>query len=156
MSSGKAIGQAAHEKGTTFKEWEFDLNPLSETDVEIKITHSGICHSDIHTVNGDWGEQKGMWPIVPGHEILGVVTQIGSGVTRVQIGDKVGVGPQAFSCFSCSHCLNHVENHCVKNRVFTYASSLPNGFVTKGLFLIFFIILIIIFIIIIYFIILFY
>lgn len=133
-SNGKADAQAAYEVGTVVKPWEFELNELGPEDVEIKITHSGICHSDIHTINGDWGPQSGNWPIVPGHEILGIVTQVGANVQRVKVGDRAGVGPQAFSCKSCKSCEDHRENYCTdaSKSVFTYAGKLPNGYITKG------------------------
>jgi uncharacterized zinc-type alcohol dehydrogenase-like protein len=99
--------------------------------VEIKITHSGVCHSDIHTVNGDWGEQKGNWPIVPGHEIIGHVTAVGSKVSKFKLGQRVGVGPQAFSCGNCKFCNSKDEAACAKFTG-TYAATLPNGFITKG------------------------
>jgi uncharacterized zinc-type alcohol dehydrogenase-like protein len=65
-------------------------------DVRIAITHSGICHSDIHTVRGEWGERP--YPVVPGHEILGTVLEVGSGVTRFTVGQTVGVGVIVDSC----------------------------------------------------------
>ena len=77
-SNGKSTAYAAFKLGKEVEPWEFDLNPLGDDDVELKITHSGICHSDLHCIAGDWGPQEGLWPIVPGHEILGLVTQVRS------------------------------------------------------------------------------
>src|SRR3954453_21809775 len=72
---------------------------LGETDVAIAIAFCGICHSDIHQVEGDWG--RGMFPMVPGHEIAGVVTGRGASVTRHGVGDRVGVGCYIDSCGEC-------------------------------------------------------
>eukprot|EP01095_Lingulamoeba_sp_RSL-Kostka_P001163 TRINITY_DN1164_c0_g1_i1.p1 TRINITY_DN1164_c0_g1~~TRINITY_DN1164_c0_g1_i1.p1 ORF type:complete len:386 (-),score=163.68 TRINITY_DN1164_c0_g1_i1:309-1415(-) len=132
-SNGKSVGQAAYELGETVKEWEFDLHPLDDDYVEIKITFSGICHSDIHTINGDWGPQEGMFPIVPGHEIIGMVTQVGKNVSQFKVGDRVGVGPQAFSCLECDNCNSSQENYClIGGFKGAYASELPDGYITKG------------------------
>jgi len=69
-----------------------------------------MCHSDIHTIDGDWKDQP--WPIVPGHEVIGYVTKVGSNVTKFQLGQRVGCGPQALSCFTCSDCKANQENYC--------------------------------------------
>jgi len=120
---------AAMEEGIVVKPWKFPLNELGPNDVEIKVTHCGICHSDIHTINGDW--ETDQWPVVPGHEIIGHVTMKGDKVTRFQIGDRVGVGPEAWACGNCRNCHNKNEMYCPK-RTLTYASKLPSGYVTKG------------------------
>ena len=71
-------------------------------DVRIDIRWAGICHSDIHTVNGDWGPQP--FPVVPGHEIVGVVAEVGSDVTRHRVGEIIGVGCMVGSCGPCDNC----------------------------------------------------
>src|ERR687889_559727 len=88
-------------------------------DVLIEITHAGICHSDIHTVNGDWGPQP--FPVVPGHEIVGVVAQVGTDVTSHQVGDRVGVGCMVNSCGHCANCM-----------VGAYAATDRDGSTTQG------------------------
>ncbi|MBV6762833.1 NAD(P)-dependent alcohol dehydrogenase [Rhodococcus opacus] len=99
-------------------------------DVLIEIQYAGICHSDIHTVNGDWGPQP--FPVVPGHEIVGVVTEVGADVTRHKVGDRVGVGCMVNSCGDCAHCRNGDEQYCAHGMVPTYAGVDRDGTTTQG------------------------
>jgi uncharacterized zinc-type alcohol dehydrogenase-like protein len=80
------------------------------TDVAIDIKYCGVCHSDLHFVSGDWGPQS--YPAIPGHEIVGHVTAVGSDVTGFAVGDTVGVGCMVDSCRTCPSCLEHLENYC--------------------------------------------
>ena len=100
-------------------------NAIYRADVEIRITHSGVCHSDLHTVKGEWGPFD--YPVVAGHEILGFVTAKGAKVSSFSVGQCVGVGPQALSCGSCKCCANGVTTYCQKGFVGTYKADLPNG-----------------------------
>ncbi len=104
-----------------------DVGP---NDVLIQIEYAGICHSDIHTVNGDWGPQP--YPVVPGHEIVGIVTEVGSDVTRHQVGSRVGVGCMVNSCGECANCRNGDEQHCIQGMVPTYAGTDRDGTTTQG------------------------
>jgi len=99
-------------------------------DVLIEIEYAGICHSDIHTVNGDWGPQP--FPVVPGHEIVGVVREVGADVTRHQVGDRVGVGCMVGSCGECANCRNGDEQYCLVGMVPTYAGTDRDGTTTQG------------------------
>ena len=99
-------------------------------DVLIEIQYAGICHSDIHTVNGDWGPMP--FPVVPGHEIVGVVTEVGADVTNHQVGDRVGVGCMVNSCRECVNCRNGDEQFCLKGMVPTYAGTDRDGTTTQG------------------------
>ncbi|WP_369252766.1 NAD(P)-dependent alcohol dehydrogenase [Geodermatophilus amargosae] len=99
-------------------------------DVLIEIEYAGICHSDIHTVNGDWGPQP--FPVVPGHEIVGVVTEVGPRVTRHRVGDRVGVGCMVDSCGECASCRNGDEQYCLDGMVPTYAGTDRDGSTTQG------------------------
>ncbi|TDL38916.1 NAD(P)-dependent alcohol dehydrogenase [Arthrobacter nitrophenolicus] len=99
-------------------------------DVLIEIKFAGICHSDIHTVRGDWGPQQ--YPLVPGHEIAGVVTEVGSAVTKHKVGDRVGVGCMVNSCRECANCLNGDEQYCLKGMVGTYGAEDRDGTITQG------------------------
>jgi uncharacterized zinc-type alcohol dehydrogenase-like protein len=99
-------------------------------DVLIEITHAGICHSDIHTVNGDWGPQP--FPVVPGHEIVGTVTEVGAEVTTHRVGDRVGVGCMVNSCGHCANCLGGDEQYCLNGMVGTYAATDRDGSTTQG------------------------
>jgi len=99
-------------------------------DVLIEIEYAGICHSDIHTVRGDWGPQP--FPVVPGHEIVGVVTQAGDRVTRHKVGDRVGVGCMVNSCGECENCRRGDEQYCLNGMVPTYAGTDRDGTTTQG------------------------
>jgi uncharacterized zinc-type alcohol dehydrogenase-like protein len=89
-------------------------------DVQIEITYCGVCHSDIHTARNEW--QNSVYPVVPGHEIIGRVTKTGSGVTHFKVGDLVGVGCMVDSCHNCSACDDHLEQFCEKGASYTYNS----------------------------------
>ena len=99
-------------------------------DVAIDIKFAGICHSDIHTVKAEWGTPK--YPIVPGHEIAGVVTAVGSEVTKHKVGDHVGVGCMVNSCGECSSCKAGFEQYCKPGANFTYNAIDKDGTVTQG------------------------
>jgi uncharacterized zinc-type alcohol dehydrogenase-like protein len=99
-------------------------------DVLIEIRFAGICHSDIHTVRGDWGPQQ--YPLAPGHEIAGIVTEVGSAVTRHAVGDRVGVGCMVNSCRECVNCLKGEEQYCLKGMIGTYGAVDRDGTVTQG------------------------
>ncbi|WP_037365052.1 NAD(P)-dependent alcohol dehydrogenase [Nakamurella lactea] len=99
-------------------------------DVVIDIAYAGICHSDIHQIRQEWG--KATFPMVPGHEIAGVVSAVGSQVTRHRVGDRVGIGCLVDSCRECGNCLAGFEQHCLKGAVGTYNSRDYDGAVTYG------------------------
>ncbi|BAS17887.1 NADP-dependent alcohol dehydrogenase C 2 [Arthrobacter sp. Hiyo8] len=99
-------------------------------DVLIEIKYAGICHSDIHTVRGDWGPQS--YPLAPGHEIAGIVTEIGSDVTRHKVGDRVGVGCMVNSCRECENCRKGEEQYCLKGMTGTYGAVDRDGTITQG------------------------
>lgn len=99
-------------------------------DVLIDIAYAGVCHSDIHTVRGEWGPIA--YPQVVGHEIVGVVSAIGSDVTRHTLGARVGVGCMVNSCRECVNCKAGMENYCIKGNTGTYASVDVDGSITQG------------------------
>jgi alcohol dehydrogenase (NADP+) len=99
-------------------------------DVAIDIKFAGICHSDIHTVKAEWGEPK--YPVVPGHEIAGVVTAVGSDVSKHKVGDHVGVGCMVNSCGHCSSCKAGLEQYCKNGPTFTYNAIDKDGTPTQG------------------------
>ncbi|EED77281.1 predicted protein [Postia placenta Mad-698-R] len=98
-------------------------------DVEIAITHCGVCGSDVHTLTQGWGESK--FPLVAGHEIVGHVTRVGDRVTEFKPGDRVGVGAQIGSCLQCRACKTDYENYCPKS-IETYNGEYDDGVVTQG------------------------
>ena len=104
---------AAKEKKAALQPFEYEPAPLGTHDVEIRITHCGICHSDVHLVDGDWG--MGRYPMVPGHEIVGTVAAVGPEVAGLAVGDRVGVGWQRGACLACEACLSGNENLCAGN-----------------------------------------
>ncbi|UFR02655.1 NAD(P)-dependent alcohol dehydrogenase [Streptomyces sp. Go40/10] len=103
---------------------------VGESDVLIDIKFAGICHSDIHQAREGWGEA--IFPMVPGHEIAGVVSEVGPGVTKFQVGDRVGVGCMVDSCRECENCLRGEEQYCLKGMVGTYNAVGKDGEPTYG------------------------
>jgi alcohol dehydrogenase (NADP+) len=99
-------------------------------DVLIEIKYAGVCHSDIHTVRGDWGPIT--YPQVVGHEIVGVVAEVGSDVTLHEVGDRVGVGCMVNSCRECENCLAGMEQYCLKGNIQTYNGVDVDGSITQG------------------------
>jgi len=106
--------QAARAKQGPLTPFDYEPQPLGAHDVEIAITHCGICHSDVHLVDGDWG--MGSYPMVPGHEIVGLVSAVGSEVRHLKTGDRVGVGWQRSACLECDACRAGDENLCAQNQ----------------------------------------
>lgn len=104
-----------------------DLQPH---DVLIDIQFAGICHSDIHTARGEWGQVQ--YPLVPGHEIAGVVAQVGAAVTKYAVGDRVGVGCMVDSCRECANCQQGEEQYCLNGNTGTYAATDRYGQYTQG------------------------
>jgi uncharacterized zinc-type alcohol dehydrogenase-like protein len=103
---------------------------VGEFDVLIDIKFAGICHSDIHQAREGWGEA--IFPMVPGHEIAGIVSEVGPGVTRFRVGDRVGVGCMVDSCRECENCKAGQEQFCVKGNVGTYNAVGKDGEITYG------------------------
>ncbi|MFB7786047.1 NAD(P)-dependent alcohol dehydrogenase [Streptomyces vinaceus] len=107
-----------------------DRRAVGENDVLIDIAFVGICHSDIHQVREGWG--KAIFPMVPGHEIAGVVAEAGSGVTKYAVGDRVGVGCMVDSCRVCVNCRAGLEQYCIDGPVWTYNAVGKDGRPTYG------------------------
>lgn len=103
----------------------FDRRNVGPKDVRIAIDFCGICHSDIHQARDEWG--RSVYPMVPGHEIVGRVSEVGSAVTQLRVGDRVGVGCFVDSCRECESCLQGEEPYCLGHRALTY-----NGFEKDG------------------------
>jgi len=93
---------------------DFTYNPpvLGDAEVEVRVTHCGMCHSDAHLIDNDWGISR--YPFIPGHEIIGTVAAVGKNVHDLAIGTRVGIGWQADSCGTCEYCRKGEENHCAK------------------------------------------
>jgi len=104
-----------------FHPMQITRRDVREHDVSIEILYAGICHSDIHASRNEWSDAK--YPMVPGHEILGKIVNVGSKVTKFKKGDLAGIGCMVDSCRECHNCKCHEEQFCTKGSAFTY-----NGF----------------------------
>lgn len=113
-----------------FKPTAIERRDLKPHDVLIEIKYAGICHSDIHTARGEWGPVQ--YPLVPGHEIAGIVAQVGSEVTKYAVGDRVGVGCMVDSCGECSNCQSGEEQYCLNGMTGTYGAIDRYGQYTQG------------------------
>ena len=116
----KTKAYAAQNATTPLAPFSFDRRDLGNDDVQIEILYCGVCHSDLHTVRGDWGPAT--YPCVPGHEIVGRVLKVGKDVNKFKEGDTVGVGCMVDSCRTCANCKDNLEQFCEKGTTFTYNS----------------------------------
>ncbi len=121
---------AAPSAGAPLERTTIERRDVGPRDVALDIAYAGICHSDIHTVRDEWGAAN--YPLVPGHEITGTVTEVGSDVDRFSVGDRVGVGVLVDSCRQCDACRDGEENYCREGMTGTYNEVLPSGEVTQG------------------------
>ena len=119
------VGYAVHGEREQLAPLTFARRDVGSADVAIEIEWSGVCHSDIHTARSEWGDV--MFPCVPGHEIVGSVTAVGSDVTTFSVGQRVGVGVYVDSCRECVHCLSGMSNYCVKGMIGTYNNPERDG-----------------------------
>lgn len=126
----QSTGYAGFDEHSPLRRYEFNRRELNDFDVLIEIKFCGVCHSDIHTVRNEWGGAK--YPLVPGHEIVGVVKKIGSKVANLDEGDVVGVGCMVDSCGDCESCKDNLEQFCDKGVTFTYNSAGHDGQMTMG------------------------
>src|SRR5476649_2338755 len=115
-----ARGYAASAAKEKLAPYSFERRALRADDVGIEIKFCGVCHSDIHQARDEWGGS--MFPMVPGHEIAGVVRAIGTDVKGFRVGDRVGVGCMVDSCRHCSSCESNLEQYCLEGMTGTYNS----------------------------------
>lgn len=106
--------QAALAKGAALEPFSYEPAALGPNDVEIEISHCGLCYSDIHLIDDGWGRSK--YPLVPGHEIVGTVAQAGSAVAHLAAGERVGIGWQRSACLECDLCVGGEENLCARQQ----------------------------------------
>jgi uncharacterized zinc-type alcohol dehydrogenase-like protein len=116
---------AAMAAKTDLVPYEFDRREVGPHDVALDIAYAGICHSDIHQVREEWG--PALFPMVPGHEIAGTVTKVGSAVTKFKVGDLIGVGVFVDSCRKCDNCKDGLQQYCAESMTGTY-----NGYERDG------------------------
>jgi uncharacterized zinc-type alcohol dehydrogenase-like protein len=114
----KTSGYAATDADTPLQPFSFDRRELRDNDVAIDVLYCGVCHTDLHMSRNDWGFS--VYPVVPGHEIIGRVSGIGSGVSRFKVGDDVAVGTIVDSCMACEQCRRHEEQMCREGVTITY------------------------------------
>ncbi|KAL5206920.1 hypothetical protein ABZP36_035129 [Zizania latifolia] len=122
-------GWAAMDESGKIEPYIFKRRENGVDDVTIKVQYCGMCHTDLHFIHNDWGIT--MYPVVPGHEIAGVVTKVGTNVSSFKVGDRVGVGCISASCLDCEHCNRSEENYCDKVAL-TYNGIFWDGSVTYG------------------------
>ncbi|MFK3847168.1 hydroxyacid dehydrogenase [Stenotrophomonas sp. Betaine-02u-21] len=129
MSLAKAY--AAHSNTAPLVPFTFERRAVGAGDVRIEILYSGICHSDLHQARDDWGGAK--YPMVPGHEIIGKVVEVGAEVTTLKVGDFAGVGCMVDSCRHCEACSHDLEQYCAEGATFTYnGTDRHTGETTQG------------------------
>lgn len=112
------LGYATHSATTALVPFQFQRRESRKNDIVIEILYCGVCHSDLHQARNDWGNS--LYPMVPGHEIVGHVISVGSDVTRFKAGDTVGVGCMVDSCQHCSPCEQGLEQYCEEHHTLTY------------------------------------
>ena len=124
-------GYAAQTAGDTLAPYNFERRTPGPHDVHIEILFCGVCHTDIHFLNNDWGIS--LYPMVPGHEIVGKVIAVGDHVKKFKAGDTAGVGCLVDSCRDCENCNDGLEQHCLNGAVYTYSGMEKDGVtITKG------------------------
>src|SRR5256714_107851 len=126
----KTSAYAAFDSKSPLGPFSFDRKDPGPRDVQIEILYCGVCHSDIHQVRDEWGGS--IYPMVPGHEIVGRVVKAGSAVKKVKEGDLAGVGCMVDSCRECSACADGEEMFCERGMVLTYNSRYKDGTPTYG------------------------
>jgi len=123
---------AAHSATTPLSPLQIARRDVGPSDVHIDIDYCGICHTDLHVAKNDWG--RSVYPIVPGHEIVGRVRAVGGNVGRFSVGQRVAVGCFVGSCGTCSSCASHMEQYCLNGYTLTYGSPSqdPGGYTQGG------------------------
>ncbi|NP_001305531.1 8-hydroxygeraniol dehydrogenase-like [Solanum tuberosum] len=125
----KAFGWATRHTSGVLSPFNFSRRVTGEKHVQFKVMYCGICHSDLHQLKNEWGNTK--YPMVPGHEVVGVVIEVGSKVEKFKVGDKVGVGCMVGSCRKCENCTVDLENYCPR-QIPTYNGYSLDGTLTFG------------------------
>jgi uncharacterized zinc-type alcohol dehydrogenase-like protein len=123
-------GMAAYSANGPMKTMAFRRRALGPKDVAIQLHYCGVCHSDIHTIRGDWGPVQ--YPQIVGHELAGEVVAVGSSVSKFRVGARVGVGTMVDSCRHCTECEAGHENYCLNGNTQTYGSKDRDGTITQG------------------------
>lgn len=126
----QAKAYAAQSPETDLAPWDFERREVGAHDVQIEIKFCGVCHSDLHQINNDWF--PGLFPMVPGHEIVGRITKVGDHVKNFEVGELAGVGCLVDSCQVCENCQNDLEQYCLDGNTQTYNNLDRQGVPTYG------------------------
>lgn len=118
QTKGNCAGWACHDDKGNMVPFTFSRRKCRPDDVVLQITYCGMCHSDLHQIKNDWGNS--IFPMVPGHELMGVVVDVGQKVSKFKVGDLAAIGCMVDSCGSCNNCNSHEEQYCAKGFVGTY------------------------------------
>ncbi|KAG6688074.1 hypothetical protein I3842_11G105900 [Carya illinoinensis] len=129
-ASADCLGWAARDESGVLSPYNFSRRILGVDDVSIRITHCGVCYADVISTRNRHGNSK--YPLVLGHEIAGIVKEVGSNVPRFKVGNHIGVGTYVNSCRNCEYCNDDEEVYCVKGPVFTFNKVDVDGTITKG------------------------
>jgi len=121
----KSRGLVVQNAKALLEPYEFDRRQLRPNDVGLDIAYAGICHSDIHQAREEWGPS--LYPMVPGHEIVGTVREVGNAVTKFKVGERIGIGVFIDSCRTCASCMNGLQQYCENGNTGTY-----NGYERDG------------------------
>lgn len=128
-ASKDCLGWAARDPSGVLSPYSFNRRAVGSDDVSITITHCGVCYADVIWTRNKHGDSK--YPLVPGHEIVGIVKEVGHNVSRFKVGDHVGVGTYVNSCRDCEYCNDGLEVHCARS-VYTFNAIDADGTITKG------------------------
>jgi uncharacterized zinc-type alcohol dehydrogenase-like protein len=128
MTTAKSY--AAQTPTSSLASWNFERREVGSHDVQFDINYCGVCHSDLHQIRNEWF--PGIFPMVPGHEVVGKVTKIGGAVKKFKVGDLVGVGCLVDSCRGCENCKQGLEQYCTVGAVPTYNGMGKDGLPTYG------------------------
>src|SRR6201996_4633417 len=125
-------GYAAQSPTTDLAPWDFERRDVGPHDVQFDVQFCGVCHSDLHQIKNDWF--PGIFPMVPGHEIVGRVVKVGNQVTKFKEGDLAGVGCMVDSCRKCVNCQAGEEQFCIEGMTLTYSGpdKISGGFTCGG------------------------
>ncbi|WP_183557997.1 NAD(P)-dependent alcohol dehydrogenase [Mucilaginibacter sp. SP1R1] len=126
----QAKGYAAQDAETDLAPWDFERREVGPHDVQIEIQYCGVCHSDLHQIKNDWF--PGIFPMVPGHEIVGRIVKVGDHVKKFKVDELAGVGCMVDSCQVCENCKDGLEQYCLEGNVQTYNGRGKDGVPTYG------------------------
>ncbi|HOX84151.1 MAG TPA: NAD(P)-dependent alcohol dehydrogenase [Chryseolinea sp.] len=126
----QAKGYAAQSPTTDLAPWSFERRNVGPQDVQFDVQYCGVCHSDLHQIRNEWF--PGIFPMVPGHEIVGRVIKVGEQVKKFKVGDLAGTGCLVDSCRTCDNCKDGLEQYCLNHSVGTYNSRGKDGLPTYG------------------------